>query len=116
VRFEHRVTVETWNGEPVWEGDGRLLLESAGFCRDYPAVEYRNPDTYSVNGYVAMQLLAEGVCKASSLDTDDIAQALRQNPVKTLLGELRIECACDLIDPEVCIYQVKDSKFPQIER
>ena len=36
----------------------------------YQAVEYRNPDTYSVNGYVAMQVLAEGVRKANTLDAD----------------------------------------------
>ncbi len=40
AHFEHRVTVETWNGEPVLEGDGRLLLESVGFYRDYPGMTW----------------------------------------------------------------------------
>jgi branched-chain amino acid transport system substrate-binding protein len=34
----------------------------------YQAVEYRNPDTYSVNGYVGMQALLEGAAKADSFD------------------------------------------------
>ena len=34
----------------------------------YQAVEYRNPDTYSVNGYSAMQVLAEGVKQAGSAE------------------------------------------------
>ena len=41
----------------------------------YQAVEYRNPDTYSVNGYVAMQVLAEGVRQAGSLEASEIAAA-----------------------------------------
>ena len=36
----------------------------------YQVVEYRNPDTYSVNGYVAMQVLAAGVQHANTLDSD----------------------------------------------
>jgi len=40
ARFEHRVTVETWNGEPVLESDGRLLLESVAFYRDYPGMTW----------------------------------------------------------------------------
>jgi len=38
ARFEHRVTVDTWNGAPVLESSGRPLLEAAGFYRDYPAM------------------------------------------------------------------------------
>jgi ATP-dependent Lhr-like helicase len=38
ARFEYRVTVETWNGEPVLESSGRPLLEAVGFYRTYPAM------------------------------------------------------------------------------
>jgi branched-chain amino acid transport system substrate-binding protein len=81
----------------------------------YQAVEYRNPDTYSVNGYVAMQVLAEGVRKADSLDASAIAQALRQNAVQTLLSDLRFEPDGDLVDPEIWIYQVQGGEFQQVE-
>jgi hypothetical protein len=30
--------VEEWNGQPVISSDGRELLESAGFVRDYQAL------------------------------------------------------------------------------
>jgi hypothetical protein len=36
--FEHRIAVETWNGEPVLESEGQPLLEAAGFRRSYPAM------------------------------------------------------------------------------
>jgi len=38
--FEHRVTVETWNGEPVLGSAGQLLLEPLGFYRDYPGMTW----------------------------------------------------------------------------
>ncbi|OQA22113.1 MAG: hypothetical protein BWY63_00980 [Chloroflexi bacterium ADurb.Bin360] len=81
----------------------------------YQAVEYRNPDTYSVNGYVAMQVLAEGVRQAGSLDAAKIATALRQSPVMTLLNELRYKENGDLTNPNIWIYQVKDGEFQQVE-
>ncbi len=31
----HKLTVEEWNGQPVMASEGRELLESAGFIRDY---------------------------------------------------------------------------------
>ncbi len=81
----------------------------------YQAVEYRDPDTYSVNGYVAMQTLAAGAKLADSLDADEIAAALRENPIPTLLGDLRFDENGDLIDPSIWIYQVQESEFRQID-
>lgn len=81
----------------------------------YQVVEYRNPDTYSVNGYVAMQVLAEGVRKANALQADQIANSLQGNSVKTLLNELKYQNNGDLIDPQIWIYQVQDSEFRQVD-
>lgn len=81
----------------------------------YQAVEYRNPDTYSVNGYVAMQVLAEGVKAADSLEADAIANALRSNEIPTVLGGLRFDEKGDLANPQIWIYQVEDSEFRQVE-
>ncbi len=81
----------------------------------YQAVEYRDPDTYSVNGYVAMQVLAAGVRAADSLEPDAVAQALHEQPVETLLGELRYDANGDLVDPQIWIYQVVGDEFRQVE-
>lgn len=81
----------------------------------YQAVEYRNPDTYSVNGYVAMQVLAAGAQQADSLTASDIAQALRANALDTILAELRFNENGDLVDPQIWIYQVVDSEFQQVQ-
>jgi ATP-dependent Lhr-like helicase len=34
----HKLTVEEWNGRPITSSEGRELLESAGFVRDYQAM------------------------------------------------------------------------------
>jgi branched-chain amino acid transport system substrate-binding protein len=81
----------------------------------YQAVEFRNPDTYSVNGYAAMQALAAAVRAADSFDSRQIADALRAAEVETLLGELRFEPDGDLVDPQIWIYQVQGGEFVQVD-
>lgn len=81
----------------------------------YQAVEYRNPDTYSVNGYVAMQVLADGVRQADSLTTSAIAEAIRSNVMETILDGLRFNERGDLVDPQIWIYQVVDGEFQQVQ-
>lgn len=81
----------------------------------YQAVEYRNPDTYSVNGYVAMQALAAAARQADSLDRTAVTDALRGNGAETLLGDLRFTAQGDLQDAQIWIYQVVDGEFVQVE-
>jgi ATP-dependent Lhr-like helicase len=40
AHYEHRLTVQTWNGNPILESDGQPLLESLGFRRDYPGMTW----------------------------------------------------------------------------
>jgi branched-chain amino acid transport system substrate-binding protein len=77
----------------------------------YQTVEFCNPDTYSVNGYVAMQVLAAWARNAGSFRSREVADALRGNEVQTLLGELAFEEDGDLIDPQIWLYRVLNGKF-----
>jgi branched-chain amino acid transport system substrate-binding protein len=81
----------------------------------YQVVEYRNPGTYSINGYVAMQVLMEGVRKANALDAAKIADTLRGSSVKTMLDGFNYQDNGDLVDPQIWIYQVVDGEFKQVE-
>ena len=90
-------------------------VADARWIEAYQAVEHRNPDTYSVNGYVAMQVLADGVRQAGSLEAFRIADALRKNVLKTLLNDLRYQSNGDLVDPHIWIYQVVDGEFQQFQ-
>ena len=84
------------------------------WIKEYQAVDFRNPDTYSVNGYSALMVLAEGVKKANSLDASKVAAALRDSKVTSLLGPLTYNDQGDLTDPTVYIFQVKDNAFVQV--
>lgn len=81
----------------------------------YQAVEYRNPDTYSVNGYAAMQVLAAGARRADSFDSTKVADALRGASVDTLLGDLQFQSDGDLTDPQIWIYRVDAGEFAQVK-
>lgn len=84
------------------------------WIKDYQAVDFRNPDTYSINGYSALMVLAEGVRKANSLDASKIADALRGATVDTLAGALTYIPQGDLVDPTVYVFQVRDNAFVQV--
>jgi hypothetical protein len=38
--FELRLSVSTWNGQPVLGSAGQSLLEAVGFYRDYTAMTW----------------------------------------------------------------------------
>jgi branched-chain amino acid transport system substrate-binding protein len=80
----------------------------------YQAVEFRNPDTYSVNGYSAMQVLAEGVKKAGALNGQRVREAIRGLDLKTPLGEVQFQDNGDLRAAQIYLFQVKDGQFVQV--
>jgi branched-chain amino acid transport system substrate-binding protein len=90
-------------------------VADAKWFEAYQAVEYRNPDTYSVNGYVGMQVMADAARKADSFDRDKLAAALRGDTMPTLLSDLRFEANGDLVSPKIWIYQVVDGEFKQVD-
>ena len=90
-------------------------VADAQWIEAYQAVEYRNPDTYSVNGYVGMQAMAEAAAKADSFERNKVADALRSDTIPTLLNDLRFEPDGDLVQPKIWIYQVVDGEFQQVE-
>ena len=84
------------------------------WVREYQEVDYRNPDTYSINGYSAMQVLAEGVKKANSFDAAEVAQAIRQLDFDALMGHISYDQDGDLKEQSIYIFQVQDGAFVQI--
>lgn len=80
----------------------------------YQAVEYRNPDTYSINGYSAMQVLAEGAKKADALNAVKIADAIRKLDLTTPLGKVQFQDNGDLRAAQIYIFQVKGGEFAQV--
>ena len=89
-------------------------VADANWIKAYQAVDFRNPDTYSVNGYSALMVLAEGARKANTLEADKIAAALHGATVESLAGKLTYDDKGDVTDPTVYIFQVKDNGFVQV--
>jgi branched-chain amino acid transport system substrate-binding protein len=81
----------------------------------YQAVEYRNPDTYSINGYVALTVLADAARRAKSIEGDRLIQALRDLRADTVIGPVSYDENGDLREPKVFIFQVKEGEFVQVE-
>jgi branched-chain amino acid transport system substrate-binding protein len=80
----------------------------------YQEVEYRNPDTYSLNGYAAMEVLLDGVGMAADFDSQVVADAIRELDYTSLLGHVDYDASGDLMDPTIYIFQVQDGRFVQV--
>jgi branched-chain amino acid transport system substrate-binding protein len=85
------------------------------WIKEYQAVEYRNPDTYSINGFSALEVLAEGAEKAGSLDATKVADAIRSaQSLETPMGDLSYDAEGDLQNQTIYIYQVRDGDWVQV--
>ena len=85
------------------------------WIKEYQAVEYRNPDTYSVNGYSALKVLAEGVKDAGALDVVQVAGAIRsQAGIETPMGSLSYNAEGDLKEQKIYIFQVQGVDWVQV--
>ena len=84
------------------------------WIKAYQDVEFRNPDTYSINGYSAMQVLIAGAKKAGTLDGLRVADAIRTLDITTVMGKVSYDANGDLKDQRIFIFQVKDGAFVQI--
>jgi branched-chain amino acid transport system substrate-binding protein len=84
------------------------------WIKAYQDVEYRNPDTYSLNGYAAMEVLLNGAAKANSLDGKAVANAIRSLDFDSLLGHVSYDANGDLKSPTIYIFQVQGGEFVQV--
>jgi len=85
------------------------------WIKAYQAVEYRNPDTYSINGYSALEVLAEGVRQAKTFEAAQVAEAIRGLAgLETPLGSLSFTANGDLQEQKIYIFQVQAGDWVQI--
>lgn len=84
------------------------------WVKEYQAVEYRNPDTYSINGYAAMDVIVQAIAKANSIEPDKILQAARTLDFDSVMGHIAFDEHGDLKQQRVFIFQVADNQFAQV--
>lgn len=94
--------------------DSRAVADDQ-WWKEYQTVEARNPGTYSVAGYAAMSVLAEGVKRAKSLEGPKVAEAIRQLSFSSLVGPIAYDGKGDLKQQSIYIFQVQNAKFVQIK-
>lgn len=92
----------------------RAAVDEA-WIKEYQAIEYRNPDTYSINGFSALEVLAEGVRQAGTFDAASVASAIRNlADVKTPMGNLGYNAEGDLKDQKIYIFEVREGDWVQV--
>ncbi|MCX7839082.1 MAG: branched-chain amino acid ABC transporter substrate-binding protein [Anaerolineae bacterium] len=90
------------------------IVADKNWWNEYQKVEARNPDTYSVPGYAAAAVLAEGIKKANTFDAARVADAIRALDFTTLIGRVTYDSNGDLKEQRVYVFQVKDGAFVQV--
>ena len=84
------------------------------WIREYQEVERRNPDTYSINGYSALEVLAEGVKKAGKFDAAQVAAAIRSLNIETPVGRISYDAQGEVSDAPIYIFQVQNEEWVQV--
>jgi len=93
--------------------DPQVVSDEEWF-KAYQEVEYRNPGTYSTDGYSAMAVLAEGVRQSKSFERNEVAAALHKLSYDTLVGEVAYDANGDLREQSVYVFQVQDGRYVQV--
>jgi branched-chain amino acid transport system substrate-binding protein len=93
--------------------DHRLRTDEK-WWREYQQLEARNPGTYSVAGYSAMEVIAEGVKKAGTFESGPVAAAIHNLDFQSVVGRISYDDAGDLKEQRIYIFQVRDGDFVQV--
>lgn len=91
------------------------LVADKKWWTEYQELEARNPGTYSIAGYSALEVISEGVKKAGTLEASKVANAIRNLDFQSLVGHIRYDMAGDLTEQRIYIFQVKNGDFVQIQ-
>jgi branched-chain amino acid transport system substrate-binding protein len=93
--------------------DSSLVADSK-WWKEYQGLEARNPGTYSVAGYSAMEVLAQGVKEAGTFSAPQLAEAIRNLDFQSLVGHISYDSVGDLREQTVYIFQVQNGEFVQV--
>ncbi|MBM4430002.1 MAG: hypothetical protein FJ026_06570, partial [Chloroflexi bacterium] len=90
------------------------LVTDQKWWSEYQKLETRNPGTYSIAGYSAMEVIAEGIKKAGTFDARRVADTIRGLDIQSLVGRISYDAAGDLKEQRVYIFQVENGEFVQV--
>lgn len=93
--------------------DHRLRTDEK-WWKEYQQLEARNPGTYSIAGYSAMEVIAEGVKKAGTFEIGQVVAAIRDLSFQSVVGRISYNDVGDLREQRIYIFQVRDDDFVQV--
>jgi len=85
------------------------------WIESYRSVARRDPGPFSINGYVAMQVLAAGVRAANSFEGREVSKAIRETVAETQFGPMRFGANGDWVDSRIWIYRVEEGELGRLE-
>jgi branched-chain amino acid transport system substrate-binding protein len=83
----------------------------ADWVKEFRSLYRYQPGINSPAGYAAVQVIAEGIKKANSLDVARVAEAIRSVSITTPYGELRYDSKGDLAEQKIPMFVVQEGRF-----
>lgn len=75
----------------------------------------KEPGTFFDQGYAAMQAALNAIQVANSTEMADLEKALKNNLVKTAVGEIKFDAKGDAVGVGFSVYQVRNGDFVEVE-
>lgn len=118
VSGDAMTTEEFWLATgPAGEGtlftfgpDPRQNTEATKVVKQFRAEDFE-PSGYTLNSYGAVQVWAQAVEMAGTLDLDAVIEALRSNQFSTVLGNIQFDKKGDITAPAYVWYVWTDGKY-----
>lgn len=94
-----------------------IYEKTQNFIDDFKKLYGHRPDTWGVQGYDAMMLLAEAIKRADSLDTEKISKQLKyMTNFDSIFGRYSLNTKGDTVDRDIYFKVVKDGKFHYLKK
>jgi branched-chain amino acid transport system substrate-binding protein len=99
------------------------MFTNAAEARNLPSAakvveEFRNegfePEGYTLSTYAAIQVWAQAVAKAGTMDSERVAAALRSQDWDTVIGKLGFDAKGDLKQPALVWYVFKNGNYSEM--
>ncbi len=90
--------------------DPRSRAEAVELVKRFRSEQY-DPEGYTIHTYVAIQIWAQAVKKAGTLDSANISTALGKNTFNTALGQLSFDEKGDLVKHSYVWYEWRDGSY-----
>ncbi|MBM3602894.1 MAG: branched-chain amino acid ABC transporter substrate-binding protein [Alphaproteobacteria bacterium] len=98
----------------VWGVDPRNLA-SAKTVVDQMRAQKFEPEGYTINTYVAVEILAQAMAAVDKPNPTKVAAAMHQQSFQTLKGAISFDAKGDIKEPDLALYIWRKGKFQEVK-